>query len=73
MIVELEVGDELSEPLVIKEFNYFDNIPIAMESSTEQDLITWDSIKGGDIVKAEVESIENDSYIIVKLNSFMKG
>lgn len=76
MVVELEVGDELTCKLQVKEINHFDHVPIVKalnDTPEETNLITWENINGGDLVKAEVLKIEGDEYVTVKLNSFISG
>jgi len=41
--------------------------------TNNQHLQAWEGIKGGDIVKGEVEEIKGDSFVKVKIGHFIVG
>lgn len=73
--IELDEGDKLTKDIRIKEINYFDHWAMAssIESIVNKNLLSWEELKGGDIVKGEVKWIEGEKYAIVKLNEYIEG
>lgn len=59
----------------IKEFNYFDNIPIAsaLDEINKKSVLSWDTITAGDTVNVTIKDIVGDEYVNVSINEFMNG
>ena len=68
---EPKEGDEIKSPITIKEYNFFDDIPIctAIESSS---LLTWDTLKVGQFLNGTITSITKHD-LMIKINTFIEG
>jgi ribosomal protein S1 len=75
IIEGFEVGETLKCNIRIKEFNYFDNIPLAstLEGINESAVLSWDTIKGGITVQGTIREAVDDNYIVVDLNDKIFG
>lgn len=72
---ELEVGEQLQCNVRIKEFNHFDNMPIAssLQGINEGVVLSWDTIKGGITVEGTIREIVEDNYLVVDINEHIFG
>ncbi|CAI2362226.1 unnamed protein product [Moneuplotes crassus] len=72
---EFEVDEKLHCNVRIKEFNYFDNIPIvsSMEGINENVVLNWDTVKGGITVEGTIRETVDDNYFVVDLNDQIFG
>ena len=70
LIPEIEIGQKFKN-VIIKEYNYFDDIPI-ITALNKNDLLTYSSIKVGQIVQCKIKQINIDD-IDITINNFING
>ena len=70
LIPEIEIG-QIFRNVIIKEYNYFDDIPI-ITALNKNDLLTYSSIKVGQIVQCKIKQINKDD-IDITINNFING
>lgn len=70
-----EVGEPLGCNIRIKEFNYFDGLPIAssLEGINESAVLNWDNVKGGITVEGTIREVVEDNYVVVDINEDIFG
>jgi hypothetical protein len=71
----LEPGETLQCNIKIKEFNYFDNVPVAstLEGINQSTVLSWETVTGGITVEGTIREIVEDSYIVVDINDKIFG
>jgi len=73
--VGLSAGEKIHCNVRIKEFNYFDGLPLvsSLHEINDKPVISWDTLTGGVTVEATVKDIVGDEYAIVDINEFISG
>lgn len=68
------VGDKIG-PIKLKEMNYFDNTYIVSlrEDILNEKYLNYNSIKAGMYLNGTISSIENNKFVVVKINEFVEG
>ena len=70
LIPEINIGQTF-ENVLIKEYNYFDDIPI-ITALNQKELLTYSSIKVGQFVQCKIKQINQDDIDII-INNFING
>ena len=74
-MIQLKVGEKLHCKARIKEFNYFDGIPIVQPliETDGKPLVTWETVSGGMTVEGIIKDIVDEEYVNISINEFVSG
>ena len=72
---ELDVGQNLEYDLRVKEFNYFDAIPIVLplHDKLGGSSINWNTLRGGVTIEGTIKDISEEDFVVVEINNFITG
>ena len=74
-MIQLKVGEKLHWKVRIKEYNYFDGIPIVqpLTDTDTKPLVTWETVTGGMTVEGVIKEIIDEEYVNIAVNEFISG
>ena len=72
---ELDVDQILPWNLRIKEFNYFDGIPLVLplHDNIGSVSLSWSTLRAGATIEGTIKEIFEEDYVVIEINSFISG